>query len=269
MASTKSLTVTNLAALGAPRLAALLIEISAGDAAAKRRLRLELAGTAGAAEVAREVRKRLAVIAKARSFVDWQKIKPLVADLEGQHRAIIDHVAKADPGEALDLLWRFLALADPVLARCDDSNGRVIDVFHAAVRDLAPLAEAAQVAPRALAQRMFEALCDNGYGQYDDLIELLAGRLGGQGLDHLKALFVALAKTPPIRPRDEAREVIGWGSGGPLYADQIDAQRHERTVRIALQDIADAQGKADRAIGRRQGGPRRTDAGREHDPPVP
>lgn len=44
MASKKTLNAKNLEALGAQRLAELLIEISTGDAAAKRRLRLELAG---------------------------------------------------------------------------------------------------------------------------------------------------------------------------------------------------------------------------------
>ena len=60
MASKKALNTKNLEALGVQRLAELLIEISTGNAAAKRRLRLELAGGAGPAEVAREVRKRLA-----------------------------------------------------------------------------------------------------------------------------------------------------------------------------------------------------------------
>jgi hypothetical protein len=43
MASKKTLNARNLEALGARRLAVLLIEIGTGDAAAKRRLRLELA----------------------------------------------------------------------------------------------------------------------------------------------------------------------------------------------------------------------------------
>ena len=42
----KTLNAKNLEALGAERLAELLIEISAGNAAAKRRLRLELGGSA-------------------------------------------------------------------------------------------------------------------------------------------------------------------------------------------------------------------------------
>ena len=107
MPSSKTLNVKNLAALGAERLAELLIEISSGNPAAKRRLRLELAGVQSPGEVAREVRKRLTTIARSRSFVDWQNRRALVDDLETQRRAIADQVAKADPAEALDLTWRF------------------------------------------------------------------------------------------------------------------------------------------------------------------
>jgi DNA-binding GntR family transcriptional regulator len=63
------------------------------------------------AEVVREIRKRLLTIARSRSFVDWQNRKALVEDLETQRRAIVDQVGKADPAEALDLMWRFLELA--------------------------------------------------------------------------------------------------------------------------------------------------------------
>lgn len=70
MASKKTLNAKNLEALGAQRIAELLIEISTGDAAAKRRLRLELAGAESPVEVAKEVRKRLTTIGRSRSFVD-------------------------------------------------------------------------------------------------------------------------------------------------------------------------------------------------------
>jgi hypothetical protein len=72
MASKKTLNESNLEALGPKRLAELLIEISVGNAAAKRLLRLELAGVESSGEVAREIRKRLATIARSRSFIDWQ-----------------------------------------------------------------------------------------------------------------------------------------------------------------------------------------------------
>ena len=71
VAAKSALNAKNLEALGLERLAALLIEISAGNAAAKRRLRMELAGAQSSAELARAVRKRLTIIARSGSFVDW------------------------------------------------------------------------------------------------------------------------------------------------------------------------------------------------------
>ena len=72
-ASKKTLNLDNLQALGARRLAELLLELAAGDAAAKRRLRLELSAEAGPEAVAADIGKRLATLRQARSFVDWQK----------------------------------------------------------------------------------------------------------------------------------------------------------------------------------------------------
>ena len=68
----KALNAKNLEALGAERLAELLIEISAGDAAAKRRLRLELAGAESPAEAAREIRKRLSAITRSRMLISTE-----------------------------------------------------------------------------------------------------------------------------------------------------------------------------------------------------
>ncbi len=249
MASKTTLNAKNLEALGAERLASLLIEISTGSASAKRRLRLELAGAQGAGEVARQVRKRLMTIARSRSHVDWQQRKALVGDLETQRRAIVDEVGRSDPAEALDLMWRFLALANPVFGRCDDSSGTVIGIFHGACDDLGDLAKAAGADSTRLADQVFEALLENDYGQYDELIAVLAPSLGQTGLDHLKVRLVAFSQTPPDRPGNDAeRQVIGWGSGGPVYADEIEARRHDSTVRLALEAIADAQGDVDAFI---------------------
>ena len=84
MAGKSTLNAKNLEALGVERLAELLVEISMGNAAAKRRLRLELAGAANPADLAKEIRKRLATIARSKSFVDWQNRRRLIDDLEAQ-----------------------------------------------------------------------------------------------------------------------------------------------------------------------------------------
>lgn len=248
MASKKTLNAENLEALGAQRLAELLMDIAEGDAATKRRLRLALTAQRAPETMAAEVRKRLTQIARARSFADWRKVRDLAADLEAQRRAIVDQVAKSDAAEALELMWRFMDLAEAVHERCDDSNGMIGDVFRDACRDLGPLTQAAKPDPVALADRVFTALDENGYGQYDLLIETLSPSLGAKGLDHLKGRFIELSKMPVERPPSEKRKVIGWGTGGPLYEDEIKARSRESTIRLALREIADAQGDVDAFI---------------------
>jgi hypothetical protein len=56
MTSKTTLNAKNLAALGADRLADLVLELAKGNAGAKRCLRLELASEAGLGDVAREIR---------------------------------------------------------------------------------------------------------------------------------------------------------------------------------------------------------------------
>jgi hypothetical protein len=248
MASNKTLNAKNLIALGAARLAELLVEVSTGNAAVKRRLRLELAGAQDPAEVAKEVRKQLTAIARSQSFIDWRKRKELIRHLETQRRAIVDQLAKSDLDGALELLWRFTALASSVFARCDDSSGTVIGIFHAACRDLGGIAERAKIAPATLAERAFNALNENDYGQYDHLIQVLSPALGSTGLEQLKERFLELARAPIDRPKDKDRKLIGWGTGGPLYADESATRWRESTIRLALQEIADAQGDVDAFI---------------------
>jgi hypothetical protein len=245
MGSKKTLNGSNLEALGARRLAELLMEISAGNAAAKRRLRLELAGAENPAEVAKQIRKRLTTIGRSRSFVDWQNRKSLVDDLETQRRAIVDQVAKSNPAEGLELMWRFLELANSVFERCDDSSGTVIGGFHAACNDLGDIARSAKSDPKNLADHAFRALIKNDYGQFDGLIVALTPALGQEGLEQLKQRMIALSEEPVRRPADKERQVIGWGSSGPMYADDLAEHSRVSTVRLALKEIADAQGDVD------------------------
>jgi hypothetical protein len=248
MASKKTLNESNLEVLGAKRLAELLIEISAGNVAAKRLLRLELTGAESPGEVAKEIRKRLTTIARSRSFVDWQARRELIDDLEAQRRAIADRVAKRYPAEGLELMWRFLDLAKSVFDRCDDSSGTMSGIFHTACGDLGDIAQAAKIAPRDLADHAFQALIKNDYGQFDGLIKVLTPALGQEGLEHLKQRMIALSKEPARKPADKERQVIGWGSSGRIYADDLAERSRVNTVRSALKEIADAQGDVDAFI---------------------
>ena len=242
-------TAESLATLGPARLAALLGELAEDDAALKRRLKLELAALHDPGSVGREVRKRIETLARSRAFVDWDRTRGLARDLDDQRRAIVERVAKVDPAEAHELIWRFMALAEPTYERCDDSNGDVGDVFRQACEDLGPLAVAAKPDKALLAERCAGALFDNGYGQFDALVAALVPALGRDGLLALKQRVEELAAKPaPPPPKDEERRVIGWGSSGPVYEDAFLARKSDWAFRSAMQDIADALGDVDAYI---------------------
>ncbi len=248
VASKTTLTAKNLEALGAERLAELLIEISTGNAAAKRRLRMELAGAQSPGDLAKEVRKRLTTIARSRSFVDWQTVRALADDLETQRRAIVETVAKADMKEALDLLWRFTALAKSIFERCDDGSGTVIGIFHEACSNIGDIALKAKVTPTVLADLAFDALVANDYGQFDHLILVLAPALGQGGLEHLKQRMIDLSNHPVKKSAGKDRVKVGWSSSGPIFEDEMAERSRVSTVRQALMEIADAQGDVDAFI---------------------
>lgn len=248
MATTTALNAKNLKALGLERRAELLIEISAGNAAAKRRLRIELAGAQSPTELAKEVRKRVTTIAWSRSFVDWQGVRSLADDLDAQRRAIVERVAKSDPTEGLDLLWRFMALAPAVFERCDDGSGRVIGVFRETCGDMGEVALKAKADPKSLADQAFAALMVNGYGQFDELIRTLSPALGQAGLEYLKQRMIDLSNRPATKPAEEDRVKIGWSSSGPIYEDEMAERSRVSTVRLALTEIADALGDVDAFI---------------------
>ena len=248
MAPRKTLNAKNLEALGAPRLAELLMEISTGSAASKTRLRLELTGSQGSRELASLVRKRLASIARARTFINWRKVRALRKDLETQRTTIVDTLAHEDPSEAFELIWQFLALGDSIFTRSDDGSGALIESFRHAVIDAGAIASQARMKADVLADKVFAAMQNNDYGQYDGLVTSMAPALGTEGLDLLKALFVQWSSEPRETPAREDRQVIGWSINGALYADEMETRHRDLTVRIALQEIADALGDVDAYI---------------------
>ena len=245
MASGKTLNQANLAALGAARLADLLLELGADDPAVRRRLRMALAGSAGPAAAAAMVAKRLAGIASARSVLDWRKARALAAELEAQRRAILELVAPGDPREAFELAWRLLGCAGPVHERSDGDSGRLAAVFQGVAGDLGGLALAAGSDPVRLAERAFEAIRGDRHDVCGELVPILSGALGRTGLGALGSLVEAWRAERVPTPPEAARKVVGWSLSGRIYADQLEASHRLSTARFVLKQVADALGDVD------------------------
>jgi hypothetical protein len=239
--SKKTLNHVNLSALGADRLADLLLEVSTGSADIKRRLRLELSHDLGPAELGRDVRKRLVALRRSTSFVGWRKRKALIKDLQTQVDMITGKIGPTDPTLAFDLLWQFLELAPSVYERTDDSRGYIGDVFRGAILAFGDIAERALLDPTILASRVWDAVSDNGYGEFDGIIRLIAPALGEAGFTHLKSLVRTYAETP-LDVADDDHEAIHFlrelrSSNGNYRAEQKAA-----LIKMVLQDIAIAEG---------------------------
>lgn len=139
----KTVNAANLAALGAERLADLLIEAAGADAGLKRRLRMELAAEVGAPDLALEIDKRLTAIAGSRARVSWRKRPALINDLRTVLRMIVDRLAPLDARLALDRLAAWFDLFPGLTARVSDAKGELPLLFDAATADLAAVASAA------------------------------------------------------------------------------------------------------------------------------
>ena len=121
-----------LAALGPDRLVALILGETARNPGFKKLVSAALAALQGPEAVAAIVDRRLAALEGAQSYIDWQKRRAFVADLNTIVTVILDELRPLDPGAALDRLRRFLDGADDVLNRVDDGNGAVQAIFERA-----------------------------------------------------------------------------------------------------------------------------------------
>ncbi|WP_366518321.1 DUF6880 family protein, partial [uncultured Paracoccus sp.] len=85
------------------------------------------------------------------------------------------------------------------------------------------LAEKVRPDPHALAGTVLDAVQDNGYGQYDGLVGIMAPALGDEGLAALKSMVEELGRSPlPVPPKDQWK-AVGWGTGGTTYEHEMRA----------------------------------------------
>lgn len=165
MARASAVTPEALQALGAEKLASLILDEIAGNPAFKRRVTTALAGRDGPLALAKVLDKRLAGLERARSFVDWDKARGFRDDLAALLSGIVTELAPQDPSMAMDRLIRFIATHDAVFERVDDSGGHVQEVYRTAIDSLGAIAARLPAsATFALAGQIMDRLGEMAHG---------------------------------------------------------------------------------------------------------
>ncbi|NJC42455.1 hypothetical protein GGQ87_002750 [Brevundimonas alba] len=160
----KSLNAANLQALGPERLADLLVEVAGDDAIWKRRLKMELAAEAGAADLAFEIDKRLTLLATSRTRVSWRKRPETIRDLQALRLMIVERLAPLEARLALDRLIAWFDLYPGLSMRVKDPKDELGQMFDAATADLGAVSASAtaDVAGPVLAEAVLTRLSDWG-----------------------------------------------------------------------------------------------------------
>jgi len=234
------ITIATLTALGADKLAELLLTDAAGNKQLKQAIQLAVSAKEGPESLGASLRKRLASFAKSRSMPSYERGREIIAELDGLRTTIAETIGAQNPGLAFELLCELIELHSSILEFVDDSSGRVGDLFRTACYDLGPLAERASIDPDALAAMVFAKITNNQYGIYDDLIRTFDAALSQKGRATLRGLL--LQRRQQYLTKDKLAAIV--------------AGHHDFTlsgISIALRDIALAEGDADAFIETYQG----------------
>lgn len=238
----KALNKKNLVALGAEVLAELLLEAARGDAARQRQVRRILSADQTPQEAASDIRKRFASLRRATSFISWKAQRGLAKELTDIIELIETRIAPDVPDLAFDLLWSLLGLSPSLQERTDDSNGTIGSVMDFAMHAIEKVAPRLTLDIATLTDQIFEALLDNGYGEYDGAITALAPAMGNDGLERMKSRANAFMDAP-ITAEERARYEGIYGFRGSI--EEMARDSRKRSLEMMLQDIADCQGDVD------------------------
>ncbi|MBJ2152682.1 DUF6880 family protein [Paracoccus sp. IB05] len=172
MARKPALSAETLAALGAEKLAALVLDETQSNPGFKRRVNAALAGQSGPDAIAKLIDRRLAGLERARSFVDLDKERAFRDDLQGLCDSIAKELLPAGPALAAVRLLRFIATHEQVFQRIDDSSGRIQDVYWQAIEAMAPAAEGMPTGVReALPEAIMAVLGETDHGYLKPVAE--------------------------------------------------------------------------------------------------
>jgi len=122
------------------------------------------------AALRKAIAKRIQAVKRGRRFIDYRASFSFARDLEMIIADIEGGLLASSPNDAFALADQFLATADAVLNRVDDSGGVVADVYRAAVLLWLTAAEHWRDSGIDWVERVHQLYQDNDYGVLDPLL---------------------------------------------------------------------------------------------------
>jgi len=205
MARRGALTPELLTGLGIEKLARLVLDETERNPSFKRIVSAAVAAGRGPGAILGVVNRRLAALERARGLIGWEKRKAFVADLVATVATITDELGGADPPAAVDQILRFLATAERVFERVEDSSGQVEDVYGQAADALPLLVPQLSHADKAkVADRLTPLLLVDAHGLIGSAMVGILPVLSEPAVERLdKALQGASGEIGPAQ--DESR----------------------------------------------------------------
>ena len=209
MARTPALTTDKLKDLGTDKLAQLVLDEAERNAGFRRQVKAALAGKSGPSAIAKLIDQRLSGLARAKSFIEWDKARAFADDLRSLTDTITSQLGPADPALAIDRLLRFIATHEQVFERVDDSSGRIQDVYYQAITATGDLTQSLSAAEAdLLPEKIMTALGETTHGYLADITDVVAPNLPQDSLARWDAdLKDAITER---QVEEAAREADGW-----------------------------------------------------------
>ncbi|CAM3134079.1 DUF6880 domain-containing protein [Paracoccus nototheniae] len=231
MARKPTLSADTLKDLGADKLAQLVLEEAERNAGFRRQVKAALAGKSGPEAIAKLIDRRLSGLARAKSFIEWDKAHAFADDLRSLTDTITSELGPAAPALAIDRLLRFIATHEQVFERVDESSGRVQDVYYQAIAAIGGLVQSL-TAPDAdlLPDKIMAALGESTHGYLADVTDAVAPHLPKHSLDRWDGdLTSAIAER---QAEEAARRPDGW-----FYSMTSQWARMRQILALARGDI--------------------------------
>lgn len=231
MARTPALTTDKLKDLGTDKLAQLVLDEAERNAGFRRQVKAALAGKSGPSAIAKLIDRRLSGLARAKSFIEWDKSRTFADDLRSLTDTITSELGPADPALAIDRLLRFVATHEQVFERVDDSSGRIQDVYYQAITATGELTQSLSAAEAdLLPEKIMIALGESTHGYLANVTDVVAPNLPQDSLARWDAdLKDAIAER---QVEEAAREADGW-----FYSMTSQWAEMRQTIALARGDL--------------------------------